>query len=117
MFALFDGVFGASDEILGALESRVDIEKRILEIYQKCRTTEEVETAFDALQMEMDELLRERVTETRAKLIENFDEAVAERLKGRREAANANLDLFQRRLLALSSGLISRRSSSGWRRA
>lgn len=100
-FALFDGVFGASDEILGALESGVDIEKRILAIYQKCRTTEEVVAAFDALQGEMDELLRGRDTETRAKLIEHFDEAVAERLKGRREASNANLDLFQRRLLAL----------------
>lgn len=100
-FALFDGVFGASDETLGALESGVDIERRILEIYQKCRTTEEVEAAFDLLQTEMDELLRERDAETRAKLIEHFDEDVAARLKGRREESIANLDLFQRRLLAL----------------
>ena len=100
-FALFDGVFGASDEILGALESGVDIERRILGIYQQCRSASEIEAAFDALQREMDDLLRERDTETRAKLIEHFDEAVAERLKGRREASNANLDTFQRRLLAL----------------
>ena len=31
---LFDGVFGASDEILGALENGVDFEKRVLEIYR-----------------------------------------------------------------------------------
>ena len=28
-FQLFDGVFGASDEVLGAIESGVDFEKRI----------------------------------------------------------------------------------------
>ncbi len=32
-FRLFDGVFGASDEVLGAIESGVDFEKRIHEIY------------------------------------------------------------------------------------
>ena len=100
-FALFDGVFGASDEILGALESGVDIERRIFDIYQQCRSAEEVEAAFDALQAEMNDLLRERDVETRTKLIENFDEAVAERLRGRREATGMQLDLFQRRLMAL----------------
>ncbi|WP_299842717.1 SNF2-related protein [uncultured Jannaschia sp.] len=103
-FALFDGVFGASDEILGALESGVDIERRIFDIYQQCRTTDEVEEAFDALQAEMDALLSEKDTETRAKLIEHFDETVAERLKGRREATTFQLDQFQRRLLALARG-------------
>jgi superfamily II DNA/RNA helicase len=37
-FRLFDGVFGASDEVLGAIESGVDFEKRIAAIYHKCRT-------------------------------------------------------------------------------
>ena len=104
-FALFDGVFGASDEILGALESGVDIERRIFDIYQQCRSTAEIEQAFDALQAEMDALLSEKDTETRAKLIEHFDEAVAEKLKGRREETGFQLDLFQRRLLALVRGV------------
>ncbi|MCX5636128.1 MAG: SNF2-related protein, partial [Planctomycetota bacterium] len=33
-FQLFSGVFGASDEVLGSIESGVDFEKRIAEIYQ-----------------------------------------------------------------------------------
>src|SRR5574340_326850 len=37
-FNLFNGVFGASDEVLGTIESGVDFEKRILSIYQECRT-------------------------------------------------------------------------------
>ena len=36
-FKLFEGVFGASDEVLGAIESGVDFEKRIAAIYQSCR--------------------------------------------------------------------------------
>ncbi|MDP2707010.1 MAG: helicase-related protein, partial [Burkholderiales bacterium] len=33
-FSLFSGVFGASDEVLGTIESGLDFEKRILAIYQ-----------------------------------------------------------------------------------
>lgn len=31
---LFEGVFGASDEVLGAIESGVDFKRRITQIYQ-----------------------------------------------------------------------------------
>ena len=41
-FSVFHGVFGASDEVLGSIESGVDFEKRILGIYQECRTPEEM---------------------------------------------------------------------------
>ena len=46
-FSLFEGVFGASDEVLGAIESGVDFEKRIAAIYQCCRTLEEIQASFD----------------------------------------------------------------------
>lgn len=46
-FKLFEGVFGASDEVLGAIESGVDFEKRINDIYQRCRKTEDIKVAFD----------------------------------------------------------------------
>ena len=49
-FKLFEGVFGASDEVLGAIESGVDFEKRIADIYQQCRSPKEIKTAFDQLQ-------------------------------------------------------------------
>ncbi len=42
-FQLFEGVFGASDEVLGAVESGVDFERRINDIYQRCRKTEEIQ--------------------------------------------------------------------------
>ena len=54
-FNLFKGVFGASDEVLGSIESGVDFEKRIASIYQSCRSEEEINTAFDTLQREIDQ--------------------------------------------------------------
>jgi superfamily II DNA/RNA helicase len=53
-FSLFNGVFGASAEVLGSIESGVDFEKRILAIYQECRTPEAIDAAFRSLQDEMD---------------------------------------------------------------
>ena len=50
-FNLFTGVFGASDEVLGSIESGVDFERRVLDIYQECRTEEEIQAAFEKLQI------------------------------------------------------------------
>lgn len=80
-FKLFDGVFGASDEVLGSIESGVDFEKRIAQIYQTCRTVEEIQASFDALQKEMETQIDEKINLTRQKLLENFDEEVHEKLK------------------------------------
>ena len=80
-FQLFQGVFGASDEVLGNIESGVDFEKRILNIYQKCRSSEEINKAFDDLQEEMSLPIDEKMKNTRQKLLENFDEEVHEKLK------------------------------------
>ncbi len=67
-FSLFSGVFGASDEVLGSIESGVDFEKRILAIYQECRTPEAIDAAFRALQEELDEQIRTRLDDARRAL-------------------------------------------------
>jgi hypothetical protein len=96
-FNLFNGVFGASDEVLGSIESGVDFEKRILTIYQECRTPDEIETAFKALQAEMDERIQARMSDTRKMLLENFDEDVHERLRVQLSDTKAQLDRFSKR--------------------
>ncbi|RKY11415.1 MAG: DEAD/DEAH box helicase [Planctomycetota bacterium] len=80
-FKLFSGVFGASDEVLGSIESGVDFEKRIVEIYQNCRTSEEIQQSFDKLQEELSTQIDENVQMTRQRLLENFDEEVHEKLR------------------------------------
>ncbi len=95
-FKLFKGVFGASDEVLGAIESGVDFEKRIAGIYQTCRTSDDINTAFDALQREMDESIQSNLSDTRQKLLENFDTEVHEKLKINQRESRAYLDTYER---------------------
>ena len=97
-FRLFDGVFGASDEVLGSIGNGVDFEKRIAAIYQQCRTTEEIQVAFDVLQEELRPDITEKVQETRKVLIENFDEEVREKLKTNLFESTENLNRFEERL-------------------
>ena len=78
-FRLFSGVFGASDEVLGAVESGVDFEKRIATIYQRCRTPEQIQFEFDALQCDLETEIAEGQRDAREKLLNNFDQDVVER--------------------------------------
>jgi len=95
-FNLFSGVFGASDDVLGSLESGVDFEKRILAIYEQCRTTEEIDSAFKKLQDELDEQIQSRMDQTRETLLEHFDEDVHARLRWQLENSRQSLDRFTR---------------------
>lgn len=101
-FNLFKGVFGASDEVLGSIESGVDFEKRIAAIYQTCRSEEEINSAFDTLQAELDESIQEGFKDARQKLLENFDTEVHDKLKVNLIESKAYLDIYQRWLWDIS---------------
>ena len=101
-FQLFEGVFGASDEVLGALESGVDFEKRIAAIYQRSRKPEDIQSAFDQLQLELSLEINESMTQTRRKLLEHFDDEVREKLKVRDEDSKAYLNRYERLLIQLT---------------
>jgi adenine-specific DNA-methyltransferase len=101
-FQLFEGVFGASDEVLGAIESGVDFERRIADIYQRCRTPEEINASFDALQSELNAQIDEAMTRTRQQLLENFDDEVREKLRVSDESSRQYLDYFERMLMRLT---------------
>jgi hypothetical protein len=101
-FRLFDGVFGSSDEVLGAIESGVDIERRILQVYQTCRTPQEISAAFDELQQQLEEEIEARMAQTRQALLDNFDEEVHSRLKINRDQALHSLDIRTRWLASLT---------------
>jgi ERCC4-related helicase len=101
-FHLFEGVFGASDEVLGAIESGVDFEKRIAAIYQGCRKQEEIKSAFDQLQLELSLEIDASMTRTRQKLLEHFDDEVREKLKMRKDASEEQLGRYERLLMQLT---------------
>lgn len=101
-FKLFDGVFGASDEVLGSIESGVDFEKRIALIYQHCRTEAEIQASFDALQAELEPQIDETMNLTRQRLLENFDEEVHEKLRINLEASREYLSKYENWLWAIT---------------
>lgn len=101
-FRLFEGVFGSSDEVLGAIESGVDIERRILDIVQSCRTNEAINSAFDALQAEFAFEIDEAKSAARNKLLAEMDDKVIARLHFRKDAVASSLDEFKRALLSLA---------------
>src|SRR5262249_35339839 len=103
-FRLFEGVFGASDEVLGAVESGVDFEKRIAAIYQKCRSPEQIEFEFDQLQKEMETEIAEGQQDAREKLLDNFDQEVVEKV--RVQSTNV-LDRFNRQLWLMSRHVLA----------
>ncbi|PKL44158.1 MAG: ATP-dependent helicase [Candidatus Riflebacteria bacterium HGW-Riflebacteria-1] len=95
-FNLFSGVFGASDDVLGSIEAGVDFERRIVEIYQACRSEAEIQSAFSKLQEELDDQIQLRMQDTRKLLLEHFDEDVHERLKVNLTGAQERLDRIGR---------------------
>ncbi len=103
---LFDGVFGASDEVLGALGSGVDFERRILGIYQNCRSRDEIDAAFGQLQLELDETIAETMSKTQRKVLENLDEDVHHRFKMRETEVLAMRSTQERALYFLTKHLL-----------
>ncbi len=97
-FRLFDGVFGASDDVLGVLGTGVDFEKSIAQIYNDCRTTEEIQQAFDQLQIELKEEISEKMQSVRSILIEKLDEEVREKLRDDFESTKKYLNAFEQKL-------------------
>jgi ERCC4-related helicase len=101
-FKLFKGVFGASDEVLGSIESGVDFEKKIAAIYQSCRTEKEINTAFDILQADMDKSIQDGMRGAKEKLLENFDSDVHEKLKLNLRESKAYLETYEKWLWDIS---------------
>jgi superfamily II DNA/RNA helicase len=101
-FQLFEGVFGASDEVLGAIGSGVDFERRIAEIYQNCREPEEIKSSFEQLQLDLSGEIDEAMVKTRQVLLENFDEEVQEKLRVRADDSRTARGRFERMLMDLT---------------
>ena len=101
-FMLFDGVFGASDEVLGAIESGTDFVRRVFEIQQTARNDSEIDAAFDALRAELDDQIRADIVDARGKLMGHFDQDVVKRLAERKEAIERILGEFEERLITIA---------------
>lgn len=84
-FELFEGVFGASDIALGALESGTNFEKMVLDIYQSCNTTTEFRKAFDKLNRKLNAKRDKNARKLRSILITESSGAKKQALEGTRK--------------------------------
>jgi superfamily II DNA/RNA helicase len=98
-FNIFDGVFGASDEVLGAIENGVDFERRIKSIYDNYRDAQDIQREFDKLQEDLAHEINLQMVSTREKLFEHFDEDVLQNIK---VDTKKSLDKYEQMLLALT---------------
>lgn len=106
-FQLFDGVFGASDEVLGAIGSGVDFERRIADIYQNCRDPDQIKASFEQLRLDLSGEINEAMIKTRQMLLENFDEEVQDKLRIRAEDSRSARSRYERMLIDLTQGELS----------
>lgn len=105
-FSLFRGAFGASDEVLGLIESGTDFEREIMKIYLTCRSPEEIQRAFDRLMNDNREFVDQKMTELKQNILNTFDEEVQRKLKVLHEKTVHEIGAVQRcvRDIVLSAG-------------
>ncbi len=112
---LFGNLFDFSDKILGteertddgyevreialgSLDSGVGFERKVLNIYQKCRTKEQIEKEFNQLELDLSSEIEEKFENTQRKVIQHFDEEVRAKLSIRSDKISKMLQEFDRDL-------------------
>jgi len=99
---LFEGVFGASDEVLGILTDGIDFEREVLRIVQSCRSAAEADAEFDLLTARIQDSIDADMEAARAKVLESMDGDVVAKLHRREQALAEILPEFQQRLLMVA---------------
>jgi len=105
-FQLFDGIFGASDDVLGKIDNSTGLEIEILQLYQQCRTEAEIQESFDRLQAELEDVITEKIQNVKKQILENFDEEVHKKLKIDYSDTLSMLDEVGLRFWALSKTVL-----------
>lgn len=104
-FQLFDGVFGASNSILGAIQSGVDVEKLFADIYLGIRSSEQAENDLETFLQTSEDTRKEGVRDVAKKLLAEFDPEVTKILKLEwdklKEEVNLNLTRQEQKLADL----------------
>ncbi len=104
-FKLFDGVFGASNSILGAIQSGADLEKLFGDIYLGIRSADQAERDLETFLETSEQTRKSGVQEVAKKLLEEFDPDVTKILKVEweklKDEVNINLTLYERKLADL----------------
>lgn len=101
-FHLFESVFGASDQVLGAIEDGLDFEKHIADILNRCTTAAQIEAGFKELEEKYAQEITEEMRTAKSKVFDNLDPHVQDRLKQYDKQSGEVLNNFEKLLLAIT---------------
>lgn len=101
-FNLFKDTFGASNEVLGAIEDGFDFEKIISNILNTCRTDAEITEKFTQLQDKYKKEISTEQLAARAKIFEGLDPHVQDRFKRYGEQTEEAFNSFERMFMNLT---------------
>jgi SNF2 family DNA or RNA helicase len=113
---LTDDGYEVREVALGGLGAGLDFERKILSIYRKCRTEAQIEKAFQQLQFDFQDMIREKVEDAQRKVIQHFDAEVRQKLRVRQQILNDSLSRFdaqlRRYLFSALEGQITQKSQN-----
>ncbi len=104
---LTDDGYEVREIALGGLGAGLDFERKILDIYRRCRTEKEIDHGFQQLQLELVDIIQEKIEDAQRKVIQHFDEEVRQKLRIRQKELTDSLGRFDsqlKRYLAVSLG-------------
>lgn len=101
-FHLFESVFGASDEVLGAIEDGFDFEKKISAILNNSRSDADIDAAFEELEKTYAQEISSEMAAAKSKVFDNLDPNVQDRLKAYDSQSSVILNKFERLLLSIT---------------
>lgn len=110
-FHLFESVFGASDEVLGAIEDGFDFEKKINEILNNSRSDADIDAAFKELGEQFATEITSEMAAAKSKVFDNLDPNVQDRLKAYDSESSHVLNKFERLLLEVTKRELSRNAT------
>jgi len=93
-----DDGYEVREVALAGLGAGLDFERKILGIYRSCRTQQEIEKSFKQLQLELSDIIEEKIEDTQKKVIQHFDEEVRQKLRIRQRYLDNSLNRFDRQL-------------------
>ncbi len=101
-FNLFKDTFGASNDVLGAIENGLDFERTISDILNTCRTDEEINKRFEEFQEQFKDEITTEQHVARAKIFDGLDPHVQDRFQRYSEQSKDAFNSFERMFMGLT---------------
>ncbi len=101
-FSLFKSTFGASNDVLGAIENGIDFERTISDILNTCRTDDEISQRFEELQDKFRDEIATEQHAARARIFDGLDPHVQDRFQRYSEQATEAFNNFERMFMGLT---------------